>query len=170
VGDFRLNVGCGEFRLEGFVNIDVHRDAGRRPDILADGRALPFRDGSVREIYAGHLVEHLDPEDVPVFLAEARRVLAPGGTFWLVIPDLEKALQMAGRGELTPAQLRDCVFGRPDIPGQAHRSAWTESLLALEVLRAGFKTVGGTRPSKAACPYLVSEVAWQAVLAATKEV
>jgi 2-polyprenyl-6-hydroxyphenyl methylase/3-demethylubiquinone-9 3-methyltransferase len=49
--------------------------------VLADARRLPFADGSVDVVSAGELLEHVP--DVPRVVAEACRILRPGG--WLVL-------------------------------------------------------------------------------------
>jgi SAM-dependent methyltransferase len=72
-------------RGEGLARVDLRRAA--RPDVVADGRALPFRDSSVRAVaidppfsveYARDLygVEYPRPS---ALLREASRVLRPGG-------------------------------------------------------------------------------------------
>lgn len=52
---------------------------GRAAFLVADCRALPFPDGSFAAVTAVHLLEHLPPEDAPLALQEAGRVLRPGG-------------------------------------------------------------------------------------------
>lgn len=51
-------------------------------DLVADGRHLPFRDGSVRALLLTHVFHHIP--DVSAFLREASRVLAPGGVISMV--------------------------------------------------------------------------------------
>ncbi|HEY5999688.1 MAG TPA: class I SAM-dependent methyltransferase [bacterium] len=51
-------------------------------DLVADGRALPFGDGTVRALLLTHVFHHIP--DVGRFLTEARRVLAPGGVIGMV--------------------------------------------------------------------------------------
>ncbi len=48
-------------------------------------RPLPFDDASFDLVTSFQVIEHV--EDVDAYLAEARRVLAPGGTFIVVTPD-----------------------------------------------------------------------------------
>lgn len=88
----KVNVGCGSYPLCGWVNIDMLADSAA--DVIADGTNMPFSDASVEEIYAGHFVEHLTPEQAVQFLAECRRCLTPGGKLGIVVPD---TLEIASR-------------------------------------------------------------------------
>ncbi len=84
----RLHLGSGDCLKAGWVNVDIHPAADLRLDVR---RRWPFADGSAVEVYAEHLFEHLAwPGDARHFLAEARRVLAPGGALRLSVPDLER--------------------------------------------------------------------------------
>jgi predicted SAM-dependent methyltransferase len=49
---------------------------------------LPFADGSVDWVYAEHLIEHVSLGAGIGWLAEVRRILAPGGVLRLTTPDL----------------------------------------------------------------------------------
>ena len=53
-------------------------------------RGLPADDGTVDAVYHSHVLEHLDREIVPAFLAEVRRVLKRGGVHRVVVPDFER--------------------------------------------------------------------------------
>jgi ubiquinone/menaquinone biosynthesis C-methylase UbiE len=56
----------------------ARRRAPRVPLVLARAEALPFRDGAFDTVVSGLVL--CSVEDVPVALAEVRRVLAPSGT------------------------------------------------------------------------------------------
>ena len=84
----KLNLGSGDHPVPGWVNIDAF--GGARADMFADLRHLPFRDDSMSHIYAGHVLEHIPPDDLPAVLAEVRRVLAPSGRFCVVGPDCDR--------------------------------------------------------------------------------
>ncbi len=63
-------------------------------------RELPFADGSADRVLAEHVVEHLDfKEDVPRLFGEVFRVLAPGGTFRVIVPDCEAFLKAYASGD-----------------------------------------------------------------------
>lgn len=87
-----LDVGCGEGRLAALSRERAVRWVGvdsspsqvaanpHRPVVLADMRALPFRDGCFAEV--AHLWCLYHVEDPAVAIAEARRVLGPGGRYY----------------------------------------------------------------------------------------
>jgi ubiquinone/menaquinone biosynthesis C-methylase UbiE len=91
----KLNLGCGDKILEGFVNVDVVESrAGKRPDVICDLHKLtPFEDGSADEIMAIHVVEHFWRWEVLDILKEWVRVLKPGGKMILECPNLISACQ-----------------------------------------------------------------------------
>jgi len=78
----KLNLGAGGIAIPGYESID-----------LKDGRAaypLPdFRDGSVDEIRASHLLEHFPAHESLAVLAEWARVLKPGGKLKIAVPNLD---------------------------------------------------------------------------------
>jgi len=65
-GKLRLNLGCGDKILPGYVNVDAATSRkGQEPDVLGDLRALPFPPGHADEILAVHVIEHFYPWDRP---------------------------------------------------------------------------------------------------------
>jgi len=83
----RLNVGCGNQRLDGWIGID--RVQTRATDIVRDVlRGLPFEDSSVDEILCDNFLEHIGPsEDLIFVLNEFYRVLKPEGIATIIVPD-----------------------------------------------------------------------------------
>ncbi|HEX2055145.1 MAG TPA: methyltransferase domain-containing protein [Nitrospiraceae bacterium] len=88
----RLNLGCGPCARPGWVNVDKLPAAG--VDLIGDLRSgLPVASGTVECIVAVHVLQDLPYLDIPVALAEIKRMLAPGGWLRLGLPDLDKAMQ-----------------------------------------------------------------------------
>lgn len=52
-------------------------------------KGLPVADGSARAIFASHVLEHLALEDMRKALGNCLRILEPGGSIRLIVPDLE---------------------------------------------------------------------------------
>jgi predicted SAM-dependent methyltransferase len=94
----RLNWGCGDHVAPGWINSDVK--PGAATDLVADIReGLPLAGGSVDYAVSIHaLPEFAYPELVPV-LEELRRVLAPGGTLRLALPDVNRGIAAYRAGD-----------------------------------------------------------------------
>lgn len=124
----KLLAGCGQYKADGWVSIDIQADVGA--DVTADLRALPFHDESVEDVYLGHVLEHIPFADVPVALTEVWRVLKPGGAVAIVGPDIDAALTLG-----TDPQTIDGIVAGPDgPPGAGHQ--WTASAaLTLYIVR-----------------------------------
>jgi SAM-dependent methyltransferase len=69
---------------------DAAWDYGRL-DVVADLTRLPFPDGCFDHVLTTQTLEHL--AEPGRFLAEAARVLAPGGRLWLTAPQCQKLHQ-----------------------------------------------------------------------------
>lgn len=84
-----LNVGCGYGLLDGFVNMDIIWKPGVLVwDISTIARhPLPFADGTFKGIYTEHCLEHVDLEAGRANMREWLRVLKPGGTVRIIVPD-----------------------------------------------------------------------------------
>jgi len=88
----KLHIGCGQKYLPGYKHIDVME--AEHIDYVCDTRDLSvFTDGSADEIYACHILEHLEKKDVPVILDEWCRVLKEGGVIRISVPDFEAIVE-----------------------------------------------------------------------------
>jgi predicted SAM-dependent methyltransferase len=83
-----LDIGCGPNPHEQFINLDY----GWHPqvDICWDvTKGIPLSDNAVNGIYSEHCIEHLPFESIDFVMQECHRVLQPGGTVRLIVPDGE---------------------------------------------------------------------------------
>ena len=79
----KLNLGCGNDILDGYVNLDTASLKG--VDVVHDIESLPlpFIDGEFGEILAKDIIEHV--EYIPV-LKELHRIMKPGGKLIITSP------------------------------------------------------------------------------------
>jgi SAM-dependent methyltransferase len=67
------------------ANAAVAGAADRVEVVTGDMRSLPFEDGSFDGIVSTYAIDHLNREGIPKALAEASRVLKPGGSLLLMV-------------------------------------------------------------------------------------
>ncbi len=94
----RLQWGCGPKPAPGWINSDFRPGPG--VDLCMDIReGLPLPDAWVDYAVAIHALQDLPWPDIPVALAELKRVIKPAGVLRLGLPDLERAIQAYLRGD-----------------------------------------------------------------------
>ncbi len=81
----RLNLGCSDRHLAGYVNVDISPPADKLVDL---GEDWPWPDGSIEEVFAADIFEHLP--DKRHTMNELWRVLKPGGLARIEIPTAAK--------------------------------------------------------------------------------
>lgn len=116
-----LNLGSGPETLDGYIALDRWADSTHHvgttqpPDIIADAHHLPLKESTVSQLRASHVIEHLEaPLDS---LIECHRVIEPGGTIYVEVPNANK----------TPHERDD------------HLYSWTEGTLRNIIRKAGFE-------------------------------
>ncbi len=146
-----VNAGCGPADagklpgyFDGWREVRVDSDACVKPDILADLTDLsPIPDASADAVWAAHCVEHLYRHEVPLALAEFRRVLREDGFACVIVPDLQalgsylsedRLHEPVYRSAAGPVSAHDMVFGfGAAIAGgrtsMAHRCGFTPGML-----------------------------------------
>ena len=135
-----LDVGCGEGELAGhlpdraWVGVDNSREmlAGApHPHLLAGATALPFADGSFGSVALLYVLYHLS-DPLPA-LAEARRVLKPGGLVAVAAPSRHDSPELAGALRREPltfdAELAPELLGSLFVDVEVER--WDAPLLEL---------------------------------------
>lgn len=117
------------------VDVEAIREAknecnGKAAVLLGDGLSLPFENGTMEVITSFETLEHLHERSA--FLAELRRVLAPGGSLILSTPNANFTRPVDGKPanpfhifEYTPEELREELntsFEIEHFMGQALRA------------------------------------------------
>jgi predicted SAM-dependent methyltransferase len=83
-----LDIGTSGNVNDTFISLDYEWHPSL--DICWDvTKGIPIADASVDGVYSEHCIEHLDFRDGAALLAECRRVLRPGGTIRIIVPDVE---------------------------------------------------------------------------------
>jgi SAM-dependent methyltransferase len=77
----KLNLGCNDRLLRGYINVDRVPPADQLVDL---SQPWPWSDNAVAEILAQDIIEHL-PDKI-LTMNEAWRILEPGGVFDIDVP------------------------------------------------------------------------------------
>jgi Methyltransferase domain len=81
----KLNLGSGPTKMEGFLSVDCIKFP--EVDVVADLlKKWPWKDNSVTEAHASHVVEHFTAMERVHFMNELYRVLIPGGKTTIITP------------------------------------------------------------------------------------
>jgi len=170
-----MQYGCGFCAPQDWLNFDASptlrferipllgrlyaRNGRRFPENVRYGdivRGLPVSLESCRGIYCSHVLEHLTYHELRAALRNTYSYLSPGGTFRMVLPDLETLTRsyLADPSEHAAYRLMEAMdLGRKHKPRSlaglaaewlghsAHQWMWDEKSLTYELRDAGFVTI-----------------------------
>ena len=102
---------------------------------------LPFPDACADFVYSSHFLEHLFPKDARHLLGESFRILKPGGTVRICVPDLEVAVSLYSTGR--KREMLDNYFFVEDLDSYfaRHKYMYDFEMLKAELEAAGFRDV-----------------------------
>ncbi len=98
-----LNVGCGPYSLPNFINLDYGWEP--RIDICWDisKKPYPLPGNSLEGIFTEHCLEHISFDSCLKNLKEFYRLLKPGGTLRVIVPDGEIYCDLYNRRKVNAA-------------------------------------------------------------------
>ena len=111
------NVGSGQRPFTSnaevdWTNVDKIQHPGMPlPDLLADGAHLPVADGSADYFVLHHVLEHFWPPHAQELVKEAYRVLKPGGSLLVFVPDMRELAYKWLEGGMTTQLYLTSVYG-----------------------------------------------------------
>lgn len=142
------------------VRLDINPAV--EPDLIGSITQMDaVMSASMDAVFSSHNIEHLYAHEVPLALAEFRRVLKPSGFALITCPDLRSVCALVAADALTapayvspagPITPLDILFGhRASMEmgnlHMAHRCGFTETVLVASLQAAGFQQVASlTRP------------------------
>lgn len=173
-----INYGCGFDAGDGWLNFDASptlrferlpvlgrlytKNGQRFPAAAQYGNIVAgplCATDSADGVYASHVLEHLALDDCRLALKHTHTMLKAGGTFRLVVPDLEirarhyVAQRDAGDTRAGPWFMEDTLLGQSSRPKgvmgrlaalmghQAHLWMWDEAAMTAELAAIGFRDI-----------------------------
>ena len=154
----KLEFGSGDNPEAGYIHVDIQEGLPDL-DILADVRKTPIPDNFVQsQIRAVHIMEHFchpefSSEDMrkqwgttTEVIAEAYRILKPGGSFSIVTPDFTKISRSAAFHLVPRHWLQRWTVGGHRNNYDVHHWLWTYQDGEKWLKDAGFKIVRDWNP------------------------
>lgn len=118
-----------------YVDCDLQAERARNN---VDITRLPFADSSFAWLICSHVLEHVD--DDRAALKELRRVLAPGGVAWIMVPTLKGAtlVHQPPAGGFTPNDHRR-EYGMEEFISLTRQAGFTAEVLHVKALDSGLR-------------------------------
>jgi len=164
-----LHVGCGADRINkttpGFndgswqeVRLDINEL--NQPDVIGSMTDMSAVDSeSIDAIFSSHNIEHLYMHEVPIALAEFKRVLKPDGFCVITCPDIQTVCELVAQDKLMDAAYQspagpitplDILYGHSNSikdgnAYMAHRCGFTQRSLSMALKQSGFSSVATMR-------------------------
>ena len=136
----KLNLGCGDRPIAGFLNAYVRNISGIEYPNTSINNLSHFQDDFVDYIYACHVLEHIPREQTFAALLEWNRVLKVGGMLRVAVPDWDSIVRYYNKTEdLT--NLLNFTFGGREDPTNSHYRVFNFATLKTLLWEAGFKRI-----------------------------
>ena len=124
-----------------------------------------YPDGSVHFIISSHMLEHLTRNEGKIFLKECLRVLRPGGTIRITIPDSKKIASVYALAGLKGKYSDNEGVKNAEDEAEAfwnfmtvgHKTAYDEESVIRKMVEVGFETVSKCNPDHSGSPEIQTD-------------
>lgn len=143
----RLHLGCGQYHLDGYVNIDfpLTEHTLQQTSVADEFRDLTdmrYPAETVEEVRLHHVFEHFPRPQAAALVASWHSWLRRGGTLRIEVPDFDATAALVLDPE-TPVRDRHVairhIFGSNEASWATHYDGWSESRLCELVDAFGFE-------------------------------
>ena len=138
----KLHLGSGIRYLEGYIHIDIaeydHIDIKTSVDKLNS-----LKNNSADEIYASHVLEYFDQNEVEDVLMEWKRVLKKNGILRLAVPNFETLIDVYQKTE-NIEKILGPLYGKWNVGENDHiyhKTVYDKKSLTSLLHRIGFREV-----------------------------
>ena len=138
----KLHLGCG---WRNFGPDWIHVDGGdyEHLDYSSVTDLSQIQSNTVDLIYSSHMFEYLDRDEAQIVLCEWRRVLRPGATLRLAVPDFESMATLYINGDLELSNLLGPLYGKMPMSDATiyHKTVYDYKSMAALLEESGFTDV-----------------------------
>ena len=137
----KINLGCG---WRNFGKDWIHIDGGDYLHLDSKNIInLPYKDNSADLIYASHVIEYFNREEIEGVLNEWIRVLKPNGKLRLAVPNFKEMVTMYLNGDINLESILGPLYGKM-IMGEEiiyHRTTYDYMSLKTLLVDLGMKNI-----------------------------
>lgn len=134
-----LNLGAGNKRLSGYVNIDSREECN--PDLVCDIRKLPYDDNSIDKILASDILEHAGRLEIADVLKEWFRTLKPKGLLIIKTPNIDTIIDAYKAGKISFDELIRKLYANQQYIEDTHRTGFNPEKIKQLLTSTGFKII-----------------------------
>ena len=141
----KINLGCG---WRNFGEDWIHVDGGNYEhlDLVHDiSKRLPFAEDLADLIYSSHVIEYFSRDEIKDILLDWRKVLKPGGTLRLAVPDFEAMTKLYTTGSIKIEQVLGPIYGKMKM---GESSIYHKTIYDFESLKSLLQEIGFTDVKK----------------------
>ena len=151
----KLNIGCGQNYLVGWLNTDIFTSS-RNVFYLNAAKKFPFRNNTFDYIFSEHMIEHISLNSGMIMVTEIYRVLKTNGKVRISTPDIKFLVSLLLKKDKITNNYSNFFFsnkkynGFDDAPAiivnefmrdHGHKFIYSKSVLKSLLLEAGFKDI-----------------------------
>ncbi len=139
-GKVLIHLGCGDQNDPRYINVDSI--PFRHAHYVHDVTELPmFRDNFADLVYASHTLEHISYKYSLETVQEWHRVLKPGGTLRIGVPDFDKIISIYNSEKHNMERIEGPLMGGQNYKYNFHYAMFNQAHLTNVLEKAGFKDV-----------------------------
>ena len=137
----KINLGCG---WRNFGKDWIHIDGGDYPHLDSkDILNLPYEDNSIDLIYASHVIEYFDREEIIPILNKWKNKLKPDGILRLAVPNFEEIARLYLMTDYDLEKFVGLLYGKMKMGDQIiyHKTTYDFNSLKDILSKCGFHNV-----------------------------
>jgi len=131
----KIHLGCGQIRLDGYVNVDhpptEHTVQEKSvADVHADIRTMDLPSQTITEVRLHHVLEHFPRVEALALLMRWNGWLCHDGLLVVETPDFERSIALLRSPWFSPARRNKVmrhIFGSQEASWAYHYDGWSES-------------------------------------------
>lgn len=137
----KLNIGCGNKFLPGYIHVDVQKY--NHVDVVCDIENIDsfFEQDSIDEIYCCHILEHINRHKFVNVLTKLNKILKKDGALYISVPDFESVVELYNADKTILPKMFGLLYGGQRNEYDYHYVAFDYALLKKILEKCGYDSI-----------------------------